>query len=96
MLQPRSYSFLAAKDLPAVTSISYLLYLGLVFDIYYYREVILTPIQKKSDFNTEDLKNCRPISSLSYVSKLNEKVVARQMTNYVSTNNLDGPMRCAY
>ena len=61
-----------------------------------YKEVILTPILKKPDLNTEDLKNYRPISNLSYVSKLIEKVVAKQITNYVSTNNLDEPMQSAY
>ena len=60
-----------------------------------YKEAILTPILKKPDLNTEDLKNYRPISSLSYVSKLIEKVVAKQITNYVSTNDLE-PMQSAY
>lgn len=61
-----------------------------------YKEAILTPILKKPDLNTEDLKNYRPISNLSYVSKLIEKVVAKQITNYVSTNTLDEPMQSAY
>lgn len=60
------------------------------------KEAILTPILKKPDLNTEDLKNYRPISNLSYVSKLIEKVVAKQITNYVSTNNLDEPMQSPY
>ena len=61
-----------------------------------YKEAILTPILKTPDLNTEDLKNYRPISNLSYVSKLIEKVAAKQITNYVSTNNLDEPMQSAY
>ena len=61
-----------------------------------YKEAIFTPILKKPDLNTEDLKNYRPISNLSYVSKLIEKVVAKQITNYVSTNNLEEPMQSAY
>ena len=61
-----------------------------------YKEAILTPILKKPDLNTEDLKNSRPISHLSYVSKLIEKVVAKQITNYVSINNLHEPMQSAY
>lgn len=61
-----------------------------------YKEAILTPILKKPDLNTEDQKNYRPISNLSYVSKLIEKIVAKQITNYVSTNNLDEPMQSAY
>ena len=61
-----------------------------------YKDAILTPILKKPDLNTEDLKNYRPISNLSYVSKLIEKVVAKQITNYVSTNNFDEPMQSAF
>ena len=61
-----------------------------------YKEAILTPLLKKPDLNAEDLKNYESISNLSYVSKLIEKVVAKQITNYVSTNNLDESMQCAY
>ena len=61
-----------------------------------FKEAILTPILKKSDLDKENLKNYRPISNLSYVSKLIEKVVARQMTNYFSSNNLDEAMQSAY
>ena len=61
-----------------------------------YKEAILTPILKKPDLNTEDLKTYRPISNLSCVSKLIKKVVAKQITNYVSTNNLDEPMQSSY
>lgn len=51
---------------------------------------------KKPDLNTEELKNYRPISNLSYISKLIEKVVAKQITEYLSTNNLDETMQSAY
>ena len=61
-----------------------------------YKETILTPILKKPDLNTEDLRTYRPISNLSCVSKLIKKVVAKQITNYVSTNNLDEPMQFSY
>ena len=61
-----------------------------------YKEVILTPILKRPDLKTEYLKTYRPISNLSCVSKLIKKVVAKQITNYVSTNNLDEPMQSSY
>ena len=61
-----------------------------------YKEAIITPILKKPDLNTEDLKTYRPISYLSCVSKLIKKVVAKQITNKVSTNNLDEPMQSSY
>lgn len=51
---------------------------------------------KKPDLNTKELKNYRPISNLSYISKLIEKVVAKQITEYLSTNNLDETMQSAY
>ena len=59
-----------------------------------YKEAILTPLLKKPDLNAEDLKNYESISNLSYVSKLIEKVVAKEITNYVSTNYLEG--KCFY
>ena len=61
-----------------------------------YKEAILTPILKKTNLDTEQLKNYRPISNLSYVSKLIEKVVAKQITSYMSTNWLDETMQSAY
>ena len=61
-----------------------------------YKEAVLTPILKKPDMDPESLKNYRPVSNLPYVSKLIEKVVSKQITSYVHTNNLEEAMQSAY
>ena len=61
-----------------------------------YNEAVLTPILKKPNMDSEVLKNYRPVYDLPYVSKLIEKVVAKQLTSFVHTNNLEGTMQSAY
>ena len=54
------------------------------------------PLLKKSGLHRNVLIFFRPISSLSYLSKLIEKVVATQLSNYMDENNLSEPMHSAY
>ena len=61
-----------------------------------YKEAILIPILKKPNLNTEVLNNYRPISNLPYLSKLIEKAVANQLTDYTTIHNLDEIMQLAY
>ena len=57
---------------------------------------LLTPLLKKSSLDHEEFKNFRPISNLKFVSKVIEKVVAAQVNNYLSDNNLHEPFQSAY
>ena len=41
---------------------------------------------KKSNLNKDDLSNYRPISHLSFPSKLTEKVVQSRLTDFLSAN----------
>ena len=61
-----------------------------------YKEAVLTSILKKPNMDPEVLKNYRPVSNIPYVSKLIEKIVAKQLTSYVPTNNLEEAMQSAY
>lgn len=54
-----------------------------------YKEAILIPILKKPYLNTEVLNNYRAISNLPYLSKVIEKAVANQLTDYTTIYNLD-------
>ena len=54
------------------------------------------PLLKKSGLHRNVLKFFRPTSSLSYLSKLIEKVVATQLSNFMDENNLSEPMHSAY
>ena len=53
-------------------------------------------ITDKLKLNTEEMSNYRPISDLPYLSKVIEKVVAKQLTDYTSANQLDEIMQSAY
>ena len=43
-----------------------------------------------------DEKNYRPVSNLSFISKLIEKAVSSQLKTYLDTNNLNEPFQSAY
>ena len=52
------------------------------------KEAIVTPVLKKHGLDQSDMKNFRPVSNLSFMSKIVEKVVAKQLTEYLVCNNL--------
>jgi len=52
-----------------------------------YKEAFIAPIVKKAGLDTTDVSSYRPISDLSVVSKLLERIVARQLMAYLSTAN---------
>ena len=56
----------------------------------------IRPVIKKSSLDPEDLNNYRPISNLSFLSKVLEKIVALQITSYLAENNLCSKMQSAY
>ena len=53
------------------------------------------PLLKKIDLDTT-FKNYRPVSNLSFVSKLIEKVVREQLTRYTHSTGKMGPLQLAY
>ena len=60
------------------------------------KQALVTPLLKKDDLDPEVLKNYRPVSNLSFLSKVLERVVAARLTNYMTTNQLHEPMQSAY
>ena len=60
------------------------------------KQALVTPLLKKDDLDPELLKNCRPVSNLSFLSKVLERVVAARLTNYMTINQLHEPMQSAY
>ena len=48
---------------------------GCVPDVF--KTAVVTPLIKKANLPSDDLKNYRPVSGLSFISKLVEHVVAR-------------------
>ena len=60
------------------------------------KQALVTPLLKKDDLDPEVLKNYRPVSNLSFLSKVLERVVAARLTNYMTINQLHEPMQSAY
>ena len=53
-------------------------------------------ILKSLQLDSEDFKSYRPVSLLSFVSKLTERVVHKRITDYLSANNLNVPSQYGY
>ena len=60
------------------------------------KHAVVTPLLKKSDLDPEILSNYRPISNLSFISKLLEKHVASQIRQYIDSNDLFDVFQSAY
>ena len=56
----------------------------------------ITPFLKKAGLDKDVLQNYRPVSNLSFLSKLIERVVAEQFRDHLSTNDLCDEMQSAY
>lgn len=56
----------------------------------------ITPILKKADLDPVDTKSYRPISNLSVLSKLLERLVAKQLVTYLRDNGLLPDRQSAY
>ena len=52
------------------------------------KHAIITPLLKKNNLDPDILNNYRPISNLSFLGKLLEKVVYLQLHSYLTANNL--------
>ena len=61
-----------------------------------FKNALIKPLLKKSTLDPEDLKNYRPISNLPFLSKVLEKVVANQLSIYMTENKLHENMQSAY
>ena len=61
-----------------------------------FKKAGVTTLIKKASLPNEDLQNYRPVSGLCFMSKLVERVVVKQLMQYISSNNLDNPRQSAY
>ena len=71
-----------------------LLHEGLVPDGF--KKAVVTPLIKKASLPIEDLKNYRPVAGLSFISKLVEHVVAKQLVDHIHRHGLDNSYQSAY
>ena len=56
----------------------------------------VTPLLKKAGLDKNILKNYRPVSNLSYISKLIEKAVARQINEHIAHEGISNENQSAY
>ena len=81
--------------LPSITkSVNFSLSEGLVPDGF--KRAVVTPLIKKASLPVEDLKNYHPVSGLSFISKLMERVVAKQLVDHIHQHDLDNSYQSAY
>ena len=56
----------------------------------------ITPRLKKPNMDDMDVRSLRPISNLPVVSKLIERLVAKRLINYLTTNDMLPKFQSAY
>ena len=61
-----------------------------------YKTSYISPLLKNTGLNPESLLNYRPISNLPFISKVIERVVAKQLTVYLQENDLHDQFQSAY
>ena len=61
-----------------------------------FSHALVKPLLKKPNAHCEILKNYRPVSNLTFLSKILEKVVAHRWFTYMSENGLHEKMQSAY
>ena len=60
------------------------------------QEAMIKPKLKKEPVNHEEYANFRPISNLKYISKMIEKAISYQLTNYLRDNDPEESLQSAY
>ena len=61
-----------------------------------FKSSVVHPKLKKNNLDKDNLSNYRPISNLSFISKLTERLVKNRITHHLSINNLLNPHQSAY
>ncbi len=61
-----------------------------------FKSAYITPLLEKADLDPTDVKSYRPISNLSVISKLLERIVAKQLITYLKLHDLLPRLQSAY
>jgi hypothetical protein len=61
-----------------------------------FKSAFITPIIKKAGMDPDEVGSYRPISNLPVLSKLFERVVARQLLDYLQANSLLPPLQSGF
>jgi len=60
------------------------------------KHAVVTPLLKKTGLDAEEWKNYRPVSNLTFLSKMVERVIASRLTTYLSGHSLMPHLQSAY
>ncbi len=60
------------------------------------KSALVKPLLKKMSFDSGDLKNYRPVSNLSFLSKVLERIVLSQLNEHLNRSNLLSPLQSSY
>ena len=61
-----------------------------------FRTAVITPLHKKPSLPREGFGNYRPVSGLSFISKVIERIVAKQLNKHIVNNGLQNIYQSAY
>ncbi|KAK3082746.1 hypothetical protein FSP39_004177 [Pinctada imbricata] len=61
-----------------------------------FKQAVVNPLLKKPGLDIENFKNYRPVSNLSFLSKVLEKVVAKRLNEHLESNGLLDSLQSAY
>jgi hypothetical protein len=60
------------------------------------KHAVVSPLLKKSSLDPVEMKNYRPVSNLTFTSKLVERIVTEQFVQYLNANGLMPRLQSAY
>ena len=60
------------------------------------KRAVVRPVRKKSGLNKNDLKNYRPVTNLTSLSKIIEKIVTSRLQEYLNSHDFGGKFQSAY
>ena len=61
-----------------------------------FKDSLVIPLLKKPSLDCNNLKNYRPVSNLSFISKVLERIVYSQFLNHITANKLIDKFQSAY
>ena len=62
----------------------------------HFKTALVSPLWQKPTLNREDMKNYRPVSNLSFLSKILEKVVASRLNSHINSSHTSNDYQSAY
>ena len=62
----------------------------------HFKSALVSPLLKKPTANRDDMNNYRPVSNLSFLSKILEKVVASRLNSHINSSHTSNDYQYAY